>query len=216
MLILDKSGSMFSNFVDDGMGGSISRWNSLHNVVSNVTSSNDATLNLGAQLFPKSGASTSFSIASCDTDTTPEVTVAEMNGTDIMAGIPGPTATGEGGATPAFAGLDSAYNHLSTLDPEIPKYAIFITDGAANCRADLVDDALMCGTDFGCNQVEIPEAWETFDDNVATRVGQAFADGVTTFVVGIGIGDCDPNSGISCTSDADCPAGPAWAPMHLG
>ena len=212
MLILDKSTSMFSNEVDDGMGGMVSRWESLYNVVTNVTAANDTTLNLGAQTFPRVDAPTGFDIGSCSVDTTPDVLVGTQNGAAILAAIPGPNATGQGGATPAFAGLDSAYNHLEELgmtEPDIPRYAIFITDGAANCDDGLVSTAEACMGDFGCTQTAYPNAWETFDENVQARVAQAFADGITTFVVGIGIVDFDPNSNISCTSDADCPEGTA-------
>src|SRR5690606_22077653 len=71
--------------------------------------------------------------------------------------------------------------HLETLDPEIPRFMILVTDGAANCSADATT-----------NQ----ELMEVYDENLPIVVGDAYNDlDIATFVVGIDIVDALTGSG---------------------
>lgn len=72
------------------------------------------------------------------------------------------------------AGVTTALDHLRTLDAQIPRAILLITDGAANC----IDDA-------------DPEVmFEQYDASIHTIVGDAFTlDGIPTYVVGVGIED---------------------------
>jgi len=204
MMVIDKSGSMFSNSY-----GSETRWSALYNQLQIDLPEVEGVLDLGLQLFPRSGAAVDFNIDSCSTATEPEVLTGPLQATGVLGALPPNDATGEGGATPLAAALERAYDHLRVQDPASERIAIVVTDGGANCRADLVADAITCGGDITCS-TEVVAAWETFDDTVLSLVDLARTmDDITTYFVGMSIVDFDPFSGISCGSDADCPAGTA-------
>ncbi len=175
MLVLDKSGSMFINTWDhdnDGNTPQISRWNSLHNVVTFILSNFDDGIAFGAQLYPSIFATNSYSQAGCNTLDMPEVPVAENNQAAILAGIPTATDTDQNGGTPASLGMISALTHLDSLDPEIPKAVILVTDGAANCTPN----------------TNTPALFEDYDEGLHDLVSDAFMiDGIPTYVVGIDI-----------------------------
>ncbi len=175
MLVLDKSGSMFSNSWDhdnDGNTPDITRWNSLHNVVTFILSNFDDSLAFGAQLYPSTFATQSYSQAACTTLTDPEVAVAENNQNAIINGIPGAMVTNQYGGTPASLGMISALGHLNGLDPDTPKAVILVSDGAANCTPN----------------TNPPPLFENYDTGLHQIVSDAFVnDGIPTYVVGIDI-----------------------------
>jgi len=189
MLVLDKSGSMVSDN-DANMDGEldgywdhdadpgtapISRWNSLYNVVDFVATPLDSQINFGAMLFPSEAATNQYSISACLVENAPEIPVASENAAAILAGIPAADTVDLRGATPATRGIETAVAHLETLDPEVPRFLVLVTDGAANCSADY--DAA-------------PEALEVYDEHLPEVVDDAFTNrGIPTFVVGIDIID---------------------------
>jgi hypothetical protein len=181
MLVLDKSGSMVSELDgfwdhdDDPTTVDLSRWNSLHNVVDFVVDGFDAQINFGAVLFPSESATNQYSASACLVSATPEVPVAGMNATDILASIPAALDTSLQGATPATAGIQTAIEHLQTLDREVPRFMVLVTDGAANCSADYATAS---------------ELLENYDENLPLRIGDAYENGgIPTYVVGIDILD---------------------------
>jgi hypothetical protein len=189
VLVLDKSGSMVSDNDADGDGEFdgfwdhdadpmtpvISRWNSLYNVVDFVVTNFDAQINFGGVLFPSADATSQYSASACVVEDVPEIPVGPANGVAILAGIPDALDVDIRGATPATAGIQTALDHLETLDPTVPQFLILVTDGAANCSADHPDP---------------PDLLEVYDSNLPTLVGTAFSDrDVPTFVVGIDIVD---------------------------
>jgi hypothetical protein len=183
MLVLDKSGSMMTQWDADAdpMTPDITRWNSLVNVVDSVVVNFDAEINFGANLFPSTAANTQLGAGACVVNNVPEVPVAPENALPVLMGIPGEDASDLHGATPTTAGIDAALTHLKTLDPNVSRFMILVTDGAANCSADA--DTSMC-PGVGCGLLE------EYDENVATVVADAFTkDDVPTFVVGIDILD---------------------------
>lgn len=195
VLVLDKSGSMVSDndADDDGeldgfwdhdadpMTPVVSRWNSLYNVVDFVVTNFDAQINFGGVLFPSTEATNQYGPNSCIVDDTPQVDVQPMAGDEILAAIPGPDDVDIQGATPATAGVQTALDHLDTLDPTVPRFLILVTDGAANCSADFP---------------AAPELIENYDTNLPILVGTAFTDGeIPTFVVGIDIVDAEVGMG---------------------
>lgn len=185
MLVLDKSGSMVQNSWDadaDPSTGEETRWQSLHDVVSFVVGTFETEINFGAVLFPSTAAIAELGAGACVVSNTPEVPVAASNADGVLGGIPGAGATSTiNGATPATAGIQTALTHLKTLDENIDRFMILITDGAANCGADA--DTSMCPGQ-GCGLME------DYDANLPTVVGDAFStDGVPTFVIGIDIRD---------------------------
>ena len=214
VLVLDKSGSMISNMWDPAGGnadcsdvnnpdpGCVTRWESLHNVVTFITTNFDEQINFGAQLFPSTAALAQYSDAACTTQAAPEVAVMSMGGAAVVSGIPAADDVSLAGGTPATAGMTSAVDHLKTLDSEISRVVILVTDGAANCAG-----------------ATIAEKMENFDTNLATVVGDAFTtDEIPTYVIGIDMGDeivgcgggglcgqCSDDMAL-CSNDAGCMA----------
>jgi len=189
VLVLDKSGSMVSDSDNDGDGqldgfwdhdddpltDPISRWNSLYNVVEFVVDGFEMQINFGAMLFPSEDATNQYSANACRIEPSPEIPVAPLNAAAILAGIPGATVPDLQGATPATAGIEAAITHLETLDPEVPRFMILVTDGAANCSAQYPSP---------------PELLENYDEDLPEVVEDAFAAReIPTFVVGIDIAD---------------------------
>jgi len=184
MIVLDKSGSMFGNSWDhDNDNGTpqITRWNSLYQVVDNIVTTFDQQINFGANLFPSVQAQNVYGPAACITNDIPEVNVNPGNGAAILATIPGPNVVDSFGGTPAYLGIETAYAHLQSLDPTNPPVMILVTDGAANCDQSAQDNF---------------ELFEVYDDNLQVIVGQAFDDGIPTYVVGIDIADMVINDGV--------------------
>lgn len=183
-LVLDKSGSMVIETWDadqDDSTPDVTRWLSLHNVVSFILDSFDEKVNFGAVLFPSEDALSQFSPEGCAMQSSPEVPVAPSNGAAILDAIPGATAGDNRiqGGTPAAEGVRVAREHLMTLDPTIERFMILVTDGAANCS----DDFPEC-SEPGC------DLFEVYDEDLPAVVQEAFdVDGIPTFVVGIDILD---------------------------
>ena len=225
MLVLDKSLSMFEFTTQDASNNTVSRWNVLWNVVNNVTNAFDGSINFGAQLFPAVQASSNDSFSPPDArtcftlDSEPPVTVpagpeepiAANNAAGVMGAIPVATTLGTDpagdGATPAYRGLQSAYYHLNDAnanDQSLPKYVIFVSDGAANCNENAITTfENSSGGDIFTNY---PPVSNEYDTEVETLIAAASSmDNITTYVVGIGIVDYDPGAD-ACTSDADCTA----------
>lgn len=185
VLVLDKSGSMVQNEWDadkDPMTDPETRWRSLHDVVSFVVNTFEAEINFGAVLFPSTSAIAELGAGACVVNGQPEVPVAATNAAGVLDGIPAASAAATiNGATPATAGVQTALDHLNTLDENIDRFMILITDGAANCGADA--DTAMC-PGLGCGLME------DYDTNLSSVVGDAFTtDSVPTFVIGIDILD---------------------------
>ncbi|MGB1699553.1 MAG: DUF4215 domain-containing protein, partial [Nannocystaceae bacterium] len=213
MLVLDKSGSMFTNNTLDANNNSVTRWEALWNVTNNVTSAYDGSINFGAQLFPSVNASNNFSntsVPTCLTSSPPEELIAANNAVEVMGAIPGASITSgdpqADGATPAYRGLSSAYDHLNDPinDQTLPKYAIFITDGAANCNEALITDFVNETANTAAKFEKYAYVTNRFDTAVDNLVADALAnDNITTYVVGIGIVDYDPGAD-ACTMTSEC------------
>jgi hypothetical protein len=185
MLVLDKSRSMFVNYWDHDNNvqtPTITRWNSLYQVVNSLTTNFDTSINFGANLFPSVQAQNVYGPNACITSDFPEVTVGPGNGPAILATIPPANTVNSYGGTPATIGIDTAYNHLLSLNPAIPRFMILITDGAANCNQDAM-------TNF--------DLFEVYDTDLPALVGQAWNnDDIATYVVGINIANMIVNDGI--------------------
>ncbi|MCH9683420.1 MAG: VWA domain-containing protein [Deltaproteobacteria bacterium] len=177
VLVLDKSGSMVENWWDhDGDPGTdfVTRWNSLHSSVRFITDQFDDGLNFGAVLFPAIDVpSNDFDIA-CRVDIEPNAAVAPGNGAAVLASLPPADTLDIHGGTPAGDGVTTALNHLRSLDPELPRAMILITDGAANCLSGATDNAI----------------FELYDENLPALVAAAYThEDIPTYVVGIDIVD---------------------------
>lgn len=190
VLVLDKSGSMRIDWDSDAdpMTPEESRWRSLHDVVTFIVNTFEGEINFGATLFPATFAIDTLGPPACFVADSPEVPVSPMNAANVLSGIPSANAgTPEEpivGATPATAGVQVALDHLRSLDPTVDRFMILVTDGAANCGAD-VDNS-------GCPDAPC-QSMSAYDDQLPVVVGSAFTDDdIPTFVVGIDILDEDP------------------------
>ncbi|MCA9691678.1 MAG: hypothetical protein R3A51_18600 [Nannocystaceae bacterium] len=205
VLVLDKSGSMVNpdlfwdddadDLDDDGEQDDapgqpatpkVSRWSSLHAVVSLIGSKFDAGMNLGAQLFPSVDAQAVLGAQACLVSDPPEVAVAPQNAAAIIAGIPPAGDLTLAGGTPAEKGVASAITHLMSLPPgdgELAPapYLILITDGAANCSTAAQSD----------------QALLNYDQNLVPTIAAAADMGIGTYVIGVDIADQVDSQGIN-------------------
>lgn len=182
MLVVDSSGSMVTNSWDhdlDDMTPDETRWKTLHGVVESIVTQFGPAMNAGLQRFPSEAAcdqGNCYNETACIVSPTPEVALGLNNGAAILAAMPPADDKGDSveGGTPATHGINSAVAHLMTHSAEIPRYILFITDGAANCTPGFTG----------------PDAIEIFDETLEPTV-QAAHDNhdITTFVVGIDIVD---------------------------
>jgi hypothetical protein len=178
MLVLDKSRSM-SNVWDHDLDPNtpeISRWHSLHNVVTFLTAELGDEVNFGAQLFPSADAwlDEPTNQMSCNVTAQPEVPVGPSTGAAIVAAMPAADDFGISGGTPAAAGLDSAITHLNAVDPNTQRAVVLVTDGAPNC-----------------NDQEAPgDTLFVYDSDVPSIINNSFtAQQIPVYVVGINILD---------------------------
>ena len=178
VLVLDKSGSMVANTWDgdgDPNTPAVTRWFSLYNVVEFIATNFNASMNLGVQLFPSEKAKTAYTAEACPVEAAPEVAVAPMNGASVLAALPAENAMAQiAGGTPTRSGMIAAIEHLQSQDDGLPKYAVLVTDGAANCSPDAASES---------------ERFEVYDEALLGVVSAAAAEGIKVFVVGVDIKD---------------------------
>jgi hypothetical protein len=202
VLVVDASGSMVLNSWDHDLNGGtpdVTRWNSLHGVVTSVMGEFGSSMNAGIQRFPSEDAcpdatqqsSNCYNADSCITNNAPEVSIALDNGAAILAAIPGANAgvTEIVGGTPATHGINGAVSHLMSQPEELDRYILLITDGAANC------------TPGGQSTFDLIEL---YDETLAPTVEAAYTDNaITTFVVGIDIVDQAVGAGVDGSPEAN-------------
>ena len=170
MLVLDKSSSMSDESWMHG-GEQVTRWSSLHSVVSDLLTTYDATIDFGATMFPAVDAGhweDGFETA-CQVDSTPDVRPDAENAANILAAMPGPDTVVQG-ATPARAGMVTALAHLGQQTGDNPRAVLLVTDGLANCASE--------------------EGMFLYDESLPSVVETAYGSlGIPTYVVGIDIRD---------------------------
>ncbi len=200
ILVLDKSGSMVNPELfwdddnddadDDGFDDNnpmmmatpkVSRWRSLHDVVTLIGNNFNDKIEVGATLFPSTDAQPVLGQAACLVNDTPEILVAPNNAAAVLAGIPAAGDESLAGGTPAEKGVSTSYNHLKSLDGPGDLIAILVTDGAANCSTSAANDMALLD----------------YDDNLVPTVAAAQSnDAIDTYVVGIDISSEPDNQGI--------------------
>ncbi len=183
MLVVDASGSMVANSWDHDLDPNTptqTRWKTLYGVADSVLAQYGPAMNAGVQRFPSEAACDQggcYNTTACIVSDQPEVGVGFDNGATILAALPSADDMGESveGGTPATKGINSAVAHLQAQSPEIARYILLITDGAANCTPELTEPA---------------DVMELYDETLAPTVQAAFDDdAISTFVVGIDIVD---------------------------
>jgi hypothetical protein len=180
VLVLDKSGSMVNirwDHDDDPTTDEVTHWSSLHAAMDLVTTSFNGSIDFGLLLYPSLEATSAYDETACPVAESPEVPVAPGNAMAVMDVLPpadAPLMSIRGG-TPSATALAIAVQHLDDPATRVPRSILFVTDGAANCRADATTAA---------------ELFEGYDESVHTVVADAWqAHGIATDVVGIAIPD---------------------------
>jgi len=179
LLVLDKSASMVNFTWDhdaDPDTEEVTRWQSLHETVSSVTTTFDASIEFGALLYPSLNATSDYSEEACVVEAEPEVPVAPSNAAAILAGIPPMDASAAiAGGTPSRAAIETAVAHLTEFNPSQPRAILFVTDGEANCQEEFAD---------------VTELFEIYDPGLLPVVADALeTNTIPTYVVGIAIRD---------------------------
>lgn len=171
MLVLDKSSSMSDErWLHDGQA--VTRWSSLHGVVSELLTTYDTTIDFGATLFPAadSGHWQEGFAAACGVASAPDVATGSLTSAAILEAIPGPEVAVQG-ATPASAGMATALQHLATVDHG-QRAVVLVTDGLANCAQEGDGEMFL------------------YDESLPVIVRAAHEElGIPTYVVGIDIRD---------------------------
>jgi hypothetical protein len=136
MLVLDRSGSMTSSSWDhdgDPNTPNITRWATLHQVVSWMVNQYDSQVNFGAKLYPTA--------TGCGVSATREVELAPNNGAAVIAGIPPENASLPNTAlTPPQQGVETTRDYLNIAVPDEPRAMIVVMDGQVHSS---------CGTPQG-------------------------------------------------------------------
>lgn len=184
VLVLDKSASMGAVLWDgdgDPNTPAVTRWRSLHGAVEGLVTTYERSLSFGAVASPSTAATSEYTSAACPVAAVPEVPVAPMNAATLLAGLPPATAEGPAlaGATPTRAALNTAIMHLEAQMDGRSRAIVLVTDGAANCSLEAVDDV---------------GRFEVYDEAVVQVVADAAAAGITTFVVGLAVADAPSSS----------------------
>jgi len=177
MLVLDKSHSMVSNRWDhdgDAATASVTRWHSLHEVVSTLGGDLEGTMELGALMFPSVALTDNDAATACEVPDVPDVAVGLENAAAIVAAMPAADSEEIWGGTPTSAAIATAAAELQALTGESPKAIVLVTDGAANCMEGVPEN----------------QTFTTYDGNLAPLVADVLADhGIPTYVIGIDIVD---------------------------
>ena len=175
MLVLDKSRSMLSRWDHDGDPATptVTRWSSLHGVVTDVVTQFEDRLSLGAVLFPAADVDSSASDIACRVEDTPDALPRLTGGQELLAALPPADTDDIWGATPARVAIATAVDDLLQIADGRPQAIVLVTDGAANCSEGST------GSDvFG-----------VYDEELEVAVAEAFEAGIGVYVVGIDIVD---------------------------
>jgi hypothetical protein len=172
MFVLDRSGSMSMDF-----SGGQSRWQALTESLAQTLPEVDATMALGALVFP-SGSSNS----NCAVPGQASLAPALHNVTPLVALM---QAGRPGGATPTADAVDVAASLLLGVRAATTARALVLaTDGEPNCNPTLNPNTCACVTSGtpGCRG----NADQCLDDaRTVQRIAAIYARGVPTYVIGI-------------------------------
>ena len=177
VLVADKSASMASQTVDhDGDPDTppVSRWHVLVGAIDALAAEHELTLNLGLMLMPSLEATSAYDVSACVTSLAPEVEAAPENGSTISAILPPASAPTLDGARPMKAAIRTARDHLLTNPDGREAAILLLSDGAANCDPEAKGEA---------------DRFEALDDGVIQTVADARAEGIATYVIGLGAAD---------------------------
>ena len=179
VLVVDKSGSTVSETWDadgDPNTPEVTRWSSIHAAVAQFAADHQDIFALGLVLSPGTGATEPYTAAACQVAAAPDVAISPLEADALIAALPpadaGPAQVA--GATPHRAALQLAYEHLEKDAPDGRGHVVLLTDGAANCSPQAVDDATR---------------FEAYDAAIEAVAATARAAGITTLVLGLEVED---------------------------
>lgn len=192
VLVVDKSGSMVSETWDaDGDPNTppVTRWSSVHAVVSQFAADHEDLFALGLVLSPGTGATNTYDAAACQVAAAPDVEIEPLNAAALVAALPPAEADAAqvAGATPNRAALLVAYEHLMEAAPDGRGSVVLLTDGAANCSLEALDDTARL---------------EVYDQAIAAAASTARSAGITTYVVGVAVEDTASPTVVDAEPDA--------------
>lgn len=194
LLVLDKSLSMTS--VPDS-AASTTLWQAVNTALEDALETASPAVSFGLQLFPGQTVSQNCDGANCCTiPNGGDIDVPVGPGEESRAAILDKLSrTQPGGGTPTAEALARAYWYYTTgpgAELEGGKFVLLATDGGPNCNSNAECDAATCtlNIDDKC-QVAPQNCCATTpigcldDDNVVAHIGQLYAAGIDTFVVGL-------------------------------
>ena len=179
VLVVDKSASMVGEPWDadaDPDTPEVTRWSSVHAVLSAFAASHENALALGLVLSPGTEATDSYDVAACQVADGPDAPLKAMDAASLIAALP-PADAGAAqiaGATPHRAALLLAYEEIAASAADGTGSVVLISDGAANCSLEAVDEAAR---------------FEAYDLAIAGVAATARAAGITTYVIGLEVAD---------------------------
>lgn len=195
MFVLDRSGSMGTPLGTTGQ----SRWQVLRQALAATLPPVDASMSIGALLYPKAGATGNPTSGSACV--VPSADLAPSPG-NVAALVAKMASTSPGGGTPTAAALDAAASVLLGLRAASTARAVVLaTDGAPNCNAALSPKSCICvtgGTSCGLSGL-------TCLDDVRTvkTIASHAAQGIPTYVIGIeAMGDSQFSGVLDAMADA--------------
>ncbi len=171
MFVLDRSGSMRTVF-----SGGLTRWQVLTQSLATTLPPFDATMGIGALVFPLGSANDSCTPPS-QANLTPALGQAQAL-VSLMQ------STQPGGATPTASAIDVAAAVLDDVRAASTARAIVLaTDGAPNCNAALDPKTCTCA---GAGTMCKHDANQCLDDaRTVQHIADAYAKGIPTYVIGI-------------------------------
>jgi hypothetical protein len=128
LIILDKSGSMADDEMDNACGRQaamcVSKWTDMTTGINMVVSQTDTTIRWGLKYFSTDG--------NCGVTPGAAVPIGPGNAMAIATSIAG---TNPAGNTPTAAAVTSGATYLMSLTDANPKFILLATDGEPNCGA---------------------------------------------------------------------------------
>jgi len=178
LLVLDRSGSMADNEIEDG----VSRWEGIVPILNSTVVGTDATVGWGLKTFPE-GVNNLCEQESVTSSI--DVPIAPTNGAQVVAAIDATVPNGDG--TPTAPALAAAVTYLTGRATDHQQFILLATDGQPSCTLDWDEDS------------------DDASDDARDAAAAAFQAGFPVFV--IGVLDEDPSDSTVETLNAMALAG---------
>jgi von Willebrand factor type A domain len=190
VFVVDRSGSMSQPLV---MGEPRDRWSTLYEALGQTLPRFEASMELGALIFPRVPASGALASAQA-CDQLPgdglDVSPARNNATTLLRAV---ALFPPGGATPTAAAIGRATRYIAAHEVRgLAQYIVLATDGGPNCNATLNPVTCVCPVMSGCGAAGLGARYCLDDVATVASIDAARRRGIGTFVIGID-GDLGPD-----------------------